>query len=127
MRHLGSFWERRRDPRILLVHYNDLKADLAGEMRRIAAFLEIDVAEASWPAAVERCTFEGMRARASEIGDMDIAFEGGMKNGFLFKGTNGRWRDVLTPDELEAYAVRVAELVPSGCADWIENGRRALG
>ena len=127
MRHLGSFWERRRDPRLLFVHYNDLKADLAGEMRRIAAFLEIDVPEARWPAVVERCTFEGMRARAAEIGDMDIAFEGGMKNGFLFKGTNGRWRDVLTRDELEAYAKRVAELVPPDAAAWIEYGRRALG
>jgi aryl sulfotransferase len=126
-RHLGSFWERRRDPRIQLVHYNDLKADLAGEMRRIAAFLEIDVPEASWPAVVERCTFEAMRARAAEIGDMDIAFEGGMKNGFLFKGTNGRWRDVLTKDELEAYAKRTAELVPPDAAAWIEHGGRALG
>jgi aryl sulfotransferase len=120
--HLGSFWERRRDPRILLVHYNDLKADLAGEMRRIAAFLELDVPAARWPVVVERCTFEGMRARPAEIGEMDVAFEGGLKDGFLFKGTNGRWRDVLTADELEAYAKRVAELVPPDAAAWIERG-----
>jgi len=124
--HLGSFWARRRDPRVLLVHYNDLKSDLAGEMRRIAAFLEIDVPETKWPAAVERCTFEGMRRRAAEIGDMDFAFEGGLRDGFLFKGTNGRWREVLTADELEAYAKRMAELVPPDAAAWIEHGRKAL-
>lgn len=123
-RHLGSFWERRRDPRILLLHYNDLKADLAGEMRRIARFLEVDVPAARWPAVVERCTFEGMRARPEEIGDLDFAFEGGVK-GFLFKGTNGRWRDVLTPAELDAYAKHVAKTVPPDAAAWIERGGRA--
>jgi len=122
--HLGSFWARRGDPRVLLLHYNDLKADLAGEMRRIAAFLGIDVPAARWPAVVERCTFEGMRARPAEIGDLDFAFEGGLK-GFLFKGTNGRWRDVLTAAELDAYAKRAAELVPPDAAAWIERGGRA--
>jgi aryl sulfotransferase len=29
-----SFWEARERPNVLLVHYNDLKADRAGEMRR---------------------------------------------------------------------------------------------
>jgi len=33
----------RHLPNILFVHYNDLKADLEGEMRRIARFLEIEV------------------------------------------------------------------------------------
>lgn len=36
----------------LLVHYNDLKADLDGEMRRISDHLEIPVNEAIWPALV---------------------------------------------------------------------------
>ncbi len=44
--HLGSFWKRRRDPRLLFVHYNDLKADLAGETRRTASLIGIAVPEA---------------------------------------------------------------------------------
>jgi aryl sulfotransferase len=123
--HLGSFWARRSDSRLYLLHYNDLKADLAGEMRRLAEWLGISVPEAKWPAVVERCTFEAMRERGSEIGPFEIAFEGGAK-GFIFKGTNGRWRDVLTPDELAAYAKRVRELVPPDAAAWIERGRSAL-
>ena len=124
--HLGSFWERRADPRIYLLHYNDLKADLAGEMRRLAQWLEIPVRESDWPAVVQRCTFESMRERGAEIGSFEFAFEGGAK-GFLFKGTNGRWKDVLTRDELAAYARRAAELVPPQAAAWIERGRAALG
>jgi len=122
--HIASFWERRNDPRLLFVHYNDLKADLAAEMRRIAGFLEIAVSEATWPAVVERCTFEAMRARSAEIGMFDMAFEGGAES-FLFKGTNGRWRDVLTAAELEAYAKRVSETLPPDAAAWLERGRNA--
>jgi aryl sulfotransferase len=120
--HIGSFWERRRDPRLLFVHYNDLKADLGGEMRRIADFLEIELPAAQWPAAVERCTFESMRGRGAEIGQFELAFKGGAE-GFLFKGTNGRWRDLLTPAELAAYERRVAELLPSDAVAWLARGR----
>ena len=48
-----------------------------------------------WPDVVERCTFEAMKARPDEIGPFEFAFVGGADS-FLFKGTNGRWRDVLT-------------------------------
>ncbi len=122
--HIASFWKLRADPRVLFVHYNDLKADLAGEMRRIADFLAIAVPDALWPEVVERCTFEAMRARSAEIGMFEIAFEGGAES-FLFKGTNGRWRDVLTRDELEAYAKRVAASLPADAATWLERGRRS--
>src|SRR5919107_3502764 len=45
MWHLSDAWRRRHDPNVLLVHYADLSADLAAEMRRIAARLRIDVPE----------------------------------------------------------------------------------
>jgi aryl sulfotransferase len=121
LHHVASFWNLRSRPNVLLVHYADLKRDLAGEMRRVAGFLQIDVPEALWPAAVERCTFDAMKARADEIGSF-WNFEGGAQS-FLFKGTNGRWRDVLTADELAAYAKRASELLPADAATWLEHGR----
>ncbi len=57
---------------------------------------------------------------------LQMAFEGGIK-GFLFKGTNGRWRDVLTDEDVAAYHRRVAELLPSDAARWVEAGRHAVG
>ncbi len=104
------------------MHYNDLKADLAGEMRRIAEFLEIEVPAAKWPAVVERCTFEAMKANGDRVGSF-WNFEGGAQS-FLFKGTNGRWRDVLTPAELDAYQKRAAEFLPPDAIAWLERGRR---
>ena len=122
-RHVSTFWERRHQPNLLLVHYADLKADLEGEMRRIAAFLGAEVPTAAWPAVVERCTFEAMREGEARLGKVDMIFEGGLKS-FVFKGTNGRWRDVLTREELDAYTARVAAMLPPACAAWVEHGRR---
>lgn len=123
LEHVAGFWALRHRPNVLLVHYNDLKGDLSGEMRRIAEFLEIEVPAAQWPAVVERCTFESMRARGAELGEFDRLFEGGAES-FLFKGTNGRWREVLTPEELARYQARVAELLSPAAAAWLAGGRR---
>ena len=119
--HVRSFWRLRERPNVLLVHYNDLKLDLGAEMRRVADFLSISVPAARWAAAVERCTFASMKARGAEIGAFD-PFEGGAQ-AFLYKGTNGRWRDVLTADELEAYRKRAADFLPDEAARWLESGR----
>ena len=123
--HVATFWAERHRPNLHLVHYNDLKADLGGEMRRIAEFIGADVPAECWPAVVERCTFEAMRADEARVGVLDLVFKGGLKS-FVFKGTNGRWRDVLTPDELAGYDRRVAETLPRECAAWLEQGRRVL-
>ncbi len=122
---IETYWQRREQPNVLLVHFQDLKSDLEGEMRRIAEFLDIEFDAALWPAVVERCTFDGMRGRAEEIGEFDRLFEGGIE-GFLFKGTNGRWRDVLTDEEVVAYERRVSEMLPEAAARWLEGGRHAL-
>jgi len=123
---VASYWKVRDRPNLLLSHYNDMKADLDGEMRRVATFLGIDVAESQWPEIVRRCTFEAMQASDKAIADFEQIFEGGTK-GFIFKGTNGRWRDVLTKDDLAAYDALLSTFVPPEAARWIEGGRHAIG
>jgi aryl sulfotransferase len=124
--HIAKWWPMRTEPNVLLVHYNDLKADLEGEMRRVAEFLGIDVPDRAWPSVVERCTFASMRARSDDIAKFDDLFQGG-GDAFLHKGTNGRWRDFLTADELTRYDAKVAELVPADAASWLEAGSLGLG
>lgn len=124
--YLASWWPRREESNVLLVHFNDLKADLDGEIRKIASFLEIEVPDDLWANVVARCTFEAMKARPDEIGPFDFAFVGGADS-FLYKGTNGRWRDVLTPEELEEYARRVANALPTEAIHWLEKGAIVSG
>ena len=68
MWHLSEAWTRQlRQPNVLLVHYDDLLADLTGQMRRVARFLGIGVPEDRWPPLAEAATFGSMRARAGEL------------------------------------------------------------
>lgn len=41
--HLSSFWERRHDPNVLLLCYEDMLVDLEGSVRRLAQFLGIQL------------------------------------------------------------------------------------
>src|SRR5262249_51033976 len=73
----NSWWAVRDDPNVLMVHYADLKADLDSEMRRIAAFLGLDVPERLWPSLVEAASFGSMRREAEDAGGFDAVFDGG--------------------------------------------------
>lgn len=117
---INSYWARKSQPNLLFVHYSDLKSDLEGEIRRIAAFLSIDIAEDLWPGVVERCTFEYMRNHDEMVGDMSIAFEGGTK-GFIFKGTNGRWKNLLNAEDLTAYKERLESALPKDAVEWVRR------
>ncbi len=119
-----SWWAIHGLPNVMLIHFNDLKTDLSGSMRRIAAFLDVPVDEKNWDSIVERCTFEHMRAHAAEHAPLGGVFwEGGAGN-FIHKGTNGRWRDMLGPADVKAYEDRaLAELGPD-CARWLATGEK---
>ena len=122
-----AFWAERTLPNLLLVHYADLKADLDGEMRRIAAFLDIAVDEALWPTLVEAAEFESMkRAGADLMPGAEMSFEGGHQT-FLNKGTNGRWQTELTEDDLALYRDRVERELSPDLAAWLGHGRRIAG
>ena len=117
-----KFWEYRHLPNIILVHFNDLLADLDGEMRRIAAYLDIELTEEQWPDVVKRCTFAEVKKDTSKVvGDsLAFAFEGGGDR-FINKGTNNRWVGVLDDEDLALYEAAMAKL-PADYADWLQNG-----
>lgn len=120
-----SYWAERRRENLLMVHYNDLKADLSGEMKRIAAFLGIETPAALWQELVEAATFERMKNEGPALlPGIDMAIKGGHRT-FLNKGTNGRWRDVLTKDDVARYRERAAAELPPGLNNWLEHGRKA--
>lgn len=118
-----SWWSVRQRANVLLVHYNDLKADLPGEMRRVAEFLGIDVAPDLWSPLVEAAGFAAMR-RDGEIlmGNVAAAFRGGAAR-FFHKGTNDRWRGLYRDEDLALYEAKLRAELPPACARWVESGR----
>ncbi|HEY9218220.1 MAG TPA: sulfotransferase domain-containing protein [Phenylobacterium sp.] len=122
---ISSWWQARHLPNVKLVHFADLKADLEGQMREIAEFLEIDIPESQWPTLVEHCTFDWMKTHAANVAPLGGAiFEGGAET-FINKGVNGRWRDVLTPEESARYEALALEKLGPACARWLATGQLA--
>jgi aryl sulfotransferase len=129
--HLSSFWPHRDEVNVLFAHYDDLQADLAGQMLRVARFLGIEFDPEQRPDVVERCTFTGMKRRADEIGEFESRWVGGADT-FLYKGTNGRWRDVLSADELARFERCQREALPTDALAWLtatpeRRGAQRLG
>ncbi|MFT5014396.1 MAG: aryl sulfotransferase, partial [Dinoroseobacter sp.] len=74
---------------------------------------------------VENTTFANVKSKAIEEdakGDQKaVIFDGGSA-GFYFKGTNGRWRDVLTAQDLALYEAAKARVLTPESAKWLEQG-----
>ena len=117
-----SWWNIRKLPNVKLIHFNDMKADLAKSIREIAAFLEIPIDEAKFPKIVEHCSFDYMKANADMVAPRGgIMWNGGAKT-FINKGTNGRWRDMLSPAEVAAYDAKAVKELGPACAKWLAQG-----
>ena len=119
---IRSWWEIRHLPNVLLIHFDALKRDMPGEIRRIAQFLDIPVEESRFPAIVEHCGFDYMKAHAVRSAPLGGVFWDGGAATFINKGTNGRWKDTLTPEDCALYEAVASEQLGEACAHWLAKG-----
>ena len=118
--HLQTFRDAPDDLDVVHLHFDDLKADLEGQMRDLAAHLAIEVDEDRWPALVEAATFESMRSRA------ETTVAAGRDHwidpaAFFSRGTSGQWRDLLDDADLARYAARVRQLASDDLVGWVHR------
>ena len=125
LHHTQTYWEYRDLPNFLFLHYNDMLADLEAAVRRIAAFVELEVSDDRIARTVAATTFANVKkqveARSEDEDPSRFFFEGGMKT-FFFKGTNGRWRDVLDAEALALYEAAKQRVLDPVAANWLETG-----
>lgn len=123
LHHTRTWWDFRDLPNILFVHYNDLLHDLPGEIRRVARYLDIDATDDLITKIAKATTFDSMKKQVDRlVPDHEVTFKTGA-DVFVNKGTTGRWRNVLTDEDLALYQAAVARELPPDCARWLENGR----
>jgi aryl sulfotransferase len=116
-----SWWDFRHLPNIKLLHFAAMKADPAGSIRQIADFLDIPLNDALLERVLRHSSFDHMKQLAARQPMMDMMFEGGGGN-FINKGTNGRWRDVLSDDEIAKCDRIAAQRLTPECAHWLRTG-----
>ena len=119
-----SWWKVRDLPNVLLLHFADLKADMPGQIRRIADFADIPIDETRWDAIVEHCGFDYMKEHATKSVPLGGVFWEGGAQTFIHQGRNGRWRDTLTAEDSRNYERMAQEQLGQECAEWLATGRR---
>jgi hypothetical protein len=120
MWHLHDAWRRRDEPNVLLVHYDDLLADLDAQMRRVAGWLGIEETAGRWPSLVEAATFTRMRQRA----DVLIPNSGGvLKDSLAFfrEGRSRTGRDLLGAADRDRYDRLTSQLAPADMLEWLHR------
>jgi aryl sulfotransferase len=118
-----SWWAIRSLPNVYLLHFENLKSDLAAEIHRIAEFIETPIDETQLYPILRHCSFDYMKANATKSVPLGGSFWDGGAQTFIHKGTNGRWRKVLSDAEVLKYERRAAEELDSECAVWLATGK----
>jgi aryl sulfotransferase len=124
LHHAQTWWDYRHLENLLFVHFADLLADPDREMRRVAGFLGIPVDEAVWPQLVDGVSFARMKSNAEVMAPG--ASQGMWKDtsNFFHRGTNSRWRGVLTDAQIQRYEAIADERLDPELARWLASGSR---
>jgi aryl sulfotransferase len=125
--HLNSWWQYKHLPNILFVHYADLLSDLDGQMRRISTWLDIGINEEIWDSLVNSATFSSMKRQHKVTAPAVTHGLWKDSNNFFHKGTNGRWRDVLTAEDLQLYEDTKSRKLGPDALYWLEQGSLVSG
>lgn len=123
MWHLSDAWQRRTEPNLVLVHYDDLAADLAGQMRRLAAILGVVVPDEEWPRLVQAATFERMRERSDQLVPNPLGVLRSADT-FFRRGRSGSGRALLSDAERDNYQAVAAKLAAPDLLTWLHRDHR---
>jgi len=104
--HVKSFWERRHQPNILFITYEELKKDLSGIADKTARFLGKTLSPSDMEKLLDHLSFESMKANPfinlDEITNQLTQIHGlTRKTHFMRKGKVGSWKEELSPESIK--------------------------
>jgi aryl sulfotransferase len=108
----------------MLVHFQNLKDDLPGEIARVARFLGMALDAGQCAQAAERCSFGYMKNNAARLcGVIEASLAGGASS-FFRKGATRDWVAELEEDDLLRYERAAKDELSAQCARWLSTGIR---
>jgi aryl sulfotransferase len=120
--HQQTYWDRRDEQYVVLFHYNDLLADLPGQMRRLADALGIDVSDDRIQQLAAEATFARVRERADQLAPGVDNKLWVSNRAFFHSGTSGQWKVILDEDDVRRYEQRLTELASPDLIAWLHKG-----
>jgi len=125
VQHYQEARAREANGNVHFFHYADLSRDLPGQIARLAGLLGIPLSDAVRDEITEATTFATMR-NAVETSERRFHEDTPFHDlaDFYNSGSSGKWEGRLTAADMDAYTARMAELLPSDDAAWLNWGDR---
>ena len=125
VRHYLSYRRYAHLPNVHMFHFADLKRDLKREMTRMACAMGNAYEDELMDRMVGAATFTNMKKNAKRY--VPNSGKGFWKNDsdFLSNGSNNKWVDLLSAQEIASYDRRMDELLDAGDRNWLEYGSEA--
>ena len=97
--HLQSYWRVRERPNVLFLTYEELKRDSAAGIRRIAAFMSVELAPAELAQVERRSSFAYMKEEQRRFNPGHIVPWGRAGGYMIRRGERGGAEELLTPEQ----------------------------
>jgi len=121
---IATWFEWRHLDNMLLVHFDEMKLDLPGVLNRLGHFLGAPVTEESIENILHKCSFNYMKAHATDMAPVGgIVFKGGAK-AFFDKGSKMDPADVLTAEQIATYKSVFQGKLTAEAFKWLETGEK---
>jgi len=103
--HVKGWRSHQDDPQVLFLYYSDLKSDLEGSIRQIAAFCDLTIPQEQMPRILERCSFDFMKRHEAQFDHTnEILWESQVQEStFLRRGQSGEGVKRLTAQENDRF------------------------
>ncbi len=122
---VAAWWPLRHEPNVLLMHFQDMKRDHEGSVRRVSEFLGYEPADSEWPVILDYTSFPWMKRHGPK-------FEGFLASGeplldpgaMVRKGKAGSAREDGVTPQMAAEIRRFGnEVLSDGAAlEWTYSG-----
>ncbi|MEM9460008.1 MAG: sulfotransferase domain-containing protein [Myxococcota bacterium] len=111
---IAGWWPLRHRSNVFMMHFSELKADHEGSIRKLADFLGLHPTPEQWPAILEYCSFDWMKAHQDKFELRTICAVPMFESGAMVrKGKVGvAVEDGMTPalaERLRALAERIID------------------
>lgn len=116
-----SWWNHKALPNVLLVHYSKLTTDFDNEVKRLAAFIGVDVASLNIEKIKQNCSFSFMKENADKF----VPFNGDHMTdakAFFHQGPERDSSKQLRAEQISEFDTLAAAQMQPDCANWLETG-----
>jgi len=116
-----SWWNHKALPNVLLVHYSKLIGDFDNEVKRMAAFIGVDVASLNIEKIKQNCSFAFMKENADKF----VPFNGEHMTdakAFFHQGPERDSSKQISAAQIAAFDALASVQMQQDCAKWLETG-----